>query len=504
MCNFAATMKRLYIILLAILGLTTASAQRTLTLEECRQMAVDGNKKLAIAKVKGDVTENVRKSVNTLSLPRVNAVLGYQHFGREVSLLNSSQKSALSNLGTNVGAGITSEFTDIVKQMALGGIITPEQAQAIGEQFGGNIQGVTDGLNSVGEHVKDALRTDTRNIFAGTIMVTQPIYMGGAITTAKEMATISNQINETAYEQKRQDALYEVDNTYWLIVQLAHKKKLADKFAALVGKLNSDVQKCIQEGVATRADGLKVSVALNEAEMTQMKVEDGIRLAKMLLCQKCGLPLDTEITLADENTTDISAKVSADIVATTGNTNDFYNRPELQMLSHATELSRQSQNLIKATNRPQVLATGGVLVSNPSAFNGFEKKFGVDWSVGIMARIPIWNWKDTEYKLNAAKAATNIAEMELQEATELIELQVSQNKFKISEAQRKLTFAKKNIEKAEESLRCANLGFAEGVMTSTEVMAAQTAWLQAETSRIDAEIELVLAQLSLKKNLGRM
>lgn len=497
-------MKRLYIILLAILGITNAFSQRTLTLEECRQMAVEGNKKLSIAKVKGDVTENIRKSTNTLSLPRVNAILGYQHFGREMSLLNSSQKSALSNIGTNVGAGLSSEFTDVLTQMALGGIITPEQAKGIGEQFGGSLQGVTEGLNSVGSEIKNALRTDARNIYAGTVMVTQPIYMGGAITTAKEMATISGQINETTYEKTRQDALYEVDNTYWLVVQLAHKKKLADKYAELVGKLNSDVQKCIQEGVATRADGLKVNVALNEAEMTQMKVEDGIRLAKMLLCQKCGLPIDTEITLADENTDNISAKVSADIVASTSNTNDFYNRPELQLLNHTVELTRTSQNLIKATNRPQILATGGVLVSNPTLFNGFEKKFGVDWTVGIMARIPIWNWKDTEYKLNAAKAATNIAELELEEATELIELQVAQNKFKITEAQRKLNFAKKNIEKAEESLRCANLGFSEGVMTSTEVMAAQTAWLQAETARIDAEIELVLAQLSLKKNLGKM
>jgi len=497
-------MKRLYIILLAILGITNASAQRSLTLEECRQMAVEGNKKLAIAKVKGDVTSNIRKSANTLSLPRVNAVLGYQHFGREVSLLNSSQKSALSNIGTNAGAGISSEFSNILTEMALGGIITPEQAQGIGSQLGENMQGITEGLNSVGNEIKNGLRTDTRNIFAGAVMVTQPVYMGGAITTAKEMATITEQINETTYEKTRQDALYEVDNTYWLVVQLAHKKKLADKYVALVSKLNNDVQLCIKEGVATRADGLKVNVALNEAEMTQMKVEDGIRLAKMLLCQKCGLSLDTEITLADENSDNISDKVLAEMVASTSNTTDFYNRPELQLLGHTADLARKSQDLIKAADRPQILATGGVLVSNPSAFDGFQKKFGVDWTIGIMARIPIWNWKDTQYKLNAAKAATTIAEMEVEEATELIELQVAQNKFKISDAQRKLSVAKKNIEKAEESLRCANLGFSEGVMTSTEVMAAQTAWLQAETQRIDAEIELVLAQLSLKKNLGKM
>lgn len=498
-------MKRIYnIILLAILGFTPTYAQRTLTLEECRQLVIEGNKKLSIAKVKGDISANLHESAKTLALPRVNAVLGYEHFGREMSLLNNSQKSTLSNLGTNAGTGISTQFSDLLTKMALGGIISPEQAQSIGKEMGQTMQGVTDGLNAVGKEIKNGFRTDTRNIFAGAVMVTQPVYMGGAINTAKEMSAISERISETTLEQTRQNALYEVDNTYWLIVQLAHKKKLADKYTELVSKLNSDVQKCIDEGVATRADGLKVNVALNEAEMTQLKVDDGIKLAKMLLCQQCGLPIETDITLADENTEDISAKASADLVAKIGNTEDFYNRPELQLLHHATELAKKSQDLIKAGNRPQILATGGVLVSNPTVFNGFEKKFGVDWTVGIMARIPIWDWKDNEYKIKAAKAATNIAEMELQDATELIELQVSQNKFKIAEAQRKLNVSKKNIEKAEENLRCANLGFSEGVMTSTEVMAAQTAWMQAETQRIDAEIELVLAQLSLKKNLGRM
>ena len=55
----------------------------------------------------------------------------------------------------------------------------------------------------------------------------------------------------------------------------------------------------------------------------------------------------------------------------------------------------------------------------------------------------------------------------------------------------------KNFETAEENLRCANLGFAEGVMTTTDVMMAQTAWLQAKTQKIEAEIEVVTAQLAL-------
>ena len=73
---------------------------------------------------------------------------------------------------------------------------------------------------------------------------------------------------------------------------------------------------------------------------------------------------------------------------------------------------------------------------------------------------------------------------------------------KMREANKKYSMSLKNVEKAEENLRCANLGVAEGVMTATEVMEAQTAWLQAQTQKIDAEIDLRLSQIGMKKALG--
>ena len=53
-------------------------------------------------------------------------------------------------------------------------------------------------------------------------------------------------------------------------------------------------------------------------------------------------------------------------------------------------------------------------------------------------------------------------------------------------------------------LRCANLGFREGVMLSTDVMEAQTAWLQAQSQKIDAEIDVKLSQVNLQKALGTL
>ena len=160
--------------------------------------------------------------------------------------------------------------------------------------------------------------------------------------------------------------------------------------------------------------------------------------------------------------------------------------------------------MLKAGNLPQVMLTGGYLITNPSLYNGFEKKFRGLWNVGVMVRVPIWNWGDVAYKVRAAKGATSIASLELEEAREMIELQVNQNTFRVAEANKKLTMANANIARADENLRTATLGFKEGVITPTTVMEAQTAWLQAQSQKIDAEIDVKLSQVDLQKSLGTL
>ena len=165
-------------------------------------------------------------------------------------------------------------------------------------------------------------------------------------------------------------------------------------------------------------------------------------------------------------------------------------------------MSRQSTKIVRAAYLPQVALTGGYLLTNPSLYQGFERKFSGVWNVGVMVRVPVWNWFESTYKIRASKTATTIAELELDEAREKVELQVSQSEFKVKEAEKKLAMAKKNTELADENLRCANLGFKEGVMEVTDVMAAQTAWLQARSQKIDADIDVKLTQTNLKKVLG--
>lgn len=488
--NFTMTVR---VVMLGIFVLLPEmmSAQRILTLDSCRAMALRNNKQMGVSKTKQDVAANLRKSARTMYLPNVSALGGYMWTSKEISILTDAQKAALGGLGTNAVTGLQGALGTIVGSL-------PAAAQA---KIGTDMATMAGTLNQTGQGVVDALRTDTRNMFAGAVMVTQPVFMGGAIVAMNKMADISEQMAANSLEAKRQNTLFNIDQAYWQVVSLRHKERLAESFLELVKKLDSDVQKMVEEGVATKSDRLNVSVKVNEAEMALTKVTDGLVLSKMLLCQLCGLPVNEQVKLADEESNNLPI---ADVKAVPNMEIANMYRPELKLLQNTVDLSKQATNVLKAGNLPKVLLMGGYAVSNPNTFNGFEKKFAGFWNVGVMVHVPIWNWGDVKYKVRAAKGATTIANLELDEAREMIELQVNQKAFLVNEANKKLAMAQSNIVHAEENLRTANLGFKEGVIASSVVIEAQTAWLQAQSQKIDAEIDVKLSQVELQKALGTL
>ena len=137
-------------------------------------------------------------------------------------------------------------------------------------------------------------------------------------------------------------------------------------------------------------------------------------------------------------------------------------------------------------------------------FNGFQQKFSDVWNIGIVVHVPIWSWGESKYRVRASQAATTIAQMELSDVRNKIQLEVEQYRFRLKTANERLATAHKNRVAAEENLRTADIGFKEGVMTVTDVMIAQTAWMTAKTAIVDAEIAVRTAQVGLKKATGTL
>ncbi len=164
----------------------------------------------------------------------------------------------------------------------------------------------------------------------------------------------------------------------------------------------------------------------------------------------------------------------------------------------------EKANVAKASMMPNLALVGSYSFSNPNMFDGFSKRFSGMFSVGAMLTVPIWHWGGNYNKYRAAKSQAVVAELELENARELVDLQVNQASFKAQEAMKTFNMTESNLEKADENLRCADLGFRDGVMTIDNVMEAQTAWLKAHSENIDARIDIYLCDVYLAKVLGRL
>lgn len=484
-------MKKIFCIIGLACTLLPLSAQEVLSLDSCRTLALANNKELLISSEKIKAAHYQQKAAFTNFLPKISAAGGYIRTSRELSLLSNTQKNTLSNLGSSLGTPLQ-EAAQMISQLypELSGSLS-----ALGQSLTGT-------LNQAGSAVVDAFRTDTRNMYAGTLTLTQPLYMGGKIRAYNKITKYAEELARQQHHNGMQEVILSTDQAYWQVVSLANKKKLAESYLKLLQKLESDVDKMIAEGVATKADGLSVKVKVNEAEMTLTKVDDGLTLSRMLLCQLCGLDLSTSFTLADETEEDLAPTAvptqAIDINAV------YNNRPEIRSLELATHIYKQKINLTRADYLPSIALIGGYMATNPSVFNSFEKKFKGMWNVGVMVSLPIWHWGEGIYKVKAAQSEARMAQYQLQEAKEKIELQVNQSAFQVNEATKKLTMAEKNLEKANENLRYATLGFEEGVIPASNVLEAHTAWLSAQSEKIDAQIDVKLTEIYLKKAMGQL
>ena len=435
-------MKRTILLLTFVVTVSCMHAQRMLTLEECRNLAIQNNKELQISGEKIKMADNEKKAAFTKYFPQLSANGAYMWNQKDINLLDMGALS--SSLSSSLGG---------LAQLPM-------------------IQHLMSGVN-------DMQHLDVQNIWVGNVSLVQPVFMGGKIVNYNQITKFAKQLAESMNNLQLQDLIYKTDETYWQVISLVNKKKLADAYVDLLRKMDSDVTAMIYEGVATEADGLSVKVKLNEAEMAQTKVENGLALTRMLLAQICGLSLEEDLSLADEKLDNFpveTTQASADL------NEAFMNRNELRSLDLATKIYKRKERIALAEMLPNVALAANYFVTNPNVFNGFKNDFAGMFNVGVMVKVPLSGWWEGTYRRNSAKAETRIKTLEWQDAREKIELQVNQSVYKVNEAGKKLIASSRNMENAEENLRCANFGFEEGVIPALNLMEAQTAWVSARSS----------------------
>ena len=532
-------MKKSILVILLGLAAAAASAQGTapaayngqaLTLTDCQQMAVQQSKDLEQARTQIRMAGYDRKIALANYFPNISATGTYLYNSRDIALIGDAQSGMLQNAGTliqgqldaamagasqQMSAAMTQKMTQLMTAIKTNPALAAEymgspmwqtilnMLQGVDpSSLAGLVPNIAEPVNAIGSDIDKALHPDLHNIWVGAVTVQQPVFVGGKIIYSNQMAALAEDLAQSKYDMKYADVVLDVDQAYWQIISIANKKKLARSYLDLLEQMQDDVNKAIAAGVATESDALQVKVKVNEAQMLLTKAENGLSLSKMLLCKRIGLPLDTEIVLADE-TVDVIPEPQAPAMKSL---EDIYaDRPETRSLQLAWKIYDKKAKVVRADMMPKVALTANYLISNPNAFNGIQNTWnGGTFVAGVMVNVPIFHGLENVNRYKKAKAEATLYQTQYEDARELIGLQVAQQRKLLGESREKVEMTLSNLENAEENLRKATIGFEAGVLPTNTVLGAQTAWLSAHSEYIDAGIELQMAAAQLLKAEGEL
>ena len=479
---------------------TYAGAQQVLTLDECRQMAVENNNSLKTAQQKIKVAGYDRNIALANYFPKITATGTYMYTSRDWKLIDDDKAAAIQNAGTTLQNDVTNKMMQIMSDKD---VMTKYMTDAAFKKLIDGLQttDIATPINAIGQHITDALTLDMHNLCGAVVSVQQPVFMGGKIVASNQMAKYAEELAQSQYDAEHAQVLADIEQAYWQIVSIAAKKNLAENYADLLRQMGKDVDALVAEGFATPSDALTIKVKMNEAEMLYTKATNGLALAKMLLCKECGLPLDSEITLADETLDAIPVPQMSPVIS---DEEVYAARPEIRSLDLAKKIYDKKVAVVRADGLPTVAVMVNYAVTNPNVYNGFQNKFGGFFSAGVLVNVPIFHGTEAIQKTKKAKAEAALTQYRLDDAKEMISLQVAQLRQQEGEALEKLTMAESNLENAEENLRVATAGWNEGMIASNVVLQAQTAWLQAHSEYIETGVELQMCSVNLAKAEGRL
>ena len=360
-----------------------------------------------------------------------------------------------------------------------------------------------------------------------TATAVQPLYMGGKIVAGNRLAELGVQAARYQADIVERDLMQQTEEMYWLVVNLEEKQQTIASVAALLDTIHYQVETAIQAGAAMRSDLLAVELQQNEIALQQLRLTNGIALARQALAQAIGVSEEELRTLSDEGLRIKDERVdSSDNElprpacgegAGGGATSETkvispsscvlhpssINRPESSLLALQVQAATLEKRMTLAEALPQVALGAGVsylgYTTTPYKSGVHSLPNGTDWNdkanggVFLMVKVPLTDWWKTTHKLQQHDAAIQRAQLEETELNEQMALQEQQAYNSMQEAGMEVARYETAVQSAEENLRLTRLNYEAGLVSIADLLQNQSLLLQARNNLTDARIQLITA-----------
>lgn len=462
-------MKKIITTISACIAVLSVSAQ-TLTIDKCREMALQNNKDKQSAQLTTLQAEYTMQSTKALFLPDFS----FAGFG-----LYDTGKGTMGYGLT----GLKEKLTSAVTSGVTAGVIPQQMGMWMG-QLGGQLP--------------DQLGLDYKIgfVYGASLVVKQPLYMGGKIRAGYEMSKMGVQMARQNERKTEAEVIQSVNEAYANCVKAKELKTVAESYKALLQELEKNVQSAIKHGLKLKNDEAKVQVKLNEVELQIRRAENGQRLAMMNLCHIIGQPLTSTLT--------VSSEYPAVDDAQTLLKGDVTQRPEYALLDYQAKMAEQKVKMTKAEMLPQValLAKYGYAHGVEIADNMLLD--GLNFAAGVTVSVPIYHFGERSNKVKAAKVKQQQAELERDNKAELMQLEMARAANNLDEARLEVQLSERSLDQAEQSMKLSKQQYDAGVETLSDYLESQALWQQAYQTKVDAHFQLYLSSVAYLKACGRL
>lgn len=464
------------LILLCLASGYTARAQVKLDLNQCREMALERSEQLAIAMKQREQAGWTSKEYRANYFPKLSASGMYlyhrkrQEYQLDGGYLPTYVPSADGALQPNV-------------------VIGPEGKPVTGP----------DGSPVFHEYAflpDIPITLSLRGVYLASVQLQQPLFMGGKIRAAHHAAKFGEQLAEENVRRNRSEVLLEVEQAYWQYVRVQELVLVADKYKEVTNDLVANLQDARDAGMAPLNDVLKARVKYNEALLQLQQARHGQVLAGMNLCRLVGLELTTALQLTDTLTGTVKPGILSE-------PEDLQQRPDYNMLEKQIEIRRREVDVARADFLPQVGVTAGYGYGGGLKLNGDDSR-SASFSAMASVEIPIFHWGEGRNKVRVAKAEEEISRMSKQKMSEMMLLEITGNRFKVTDAQTRVSLSRSALKQADENLKVTRDQYDVGMESLTHLLEAQAQWQQAWSEWVDAKADLKLSEARYLKSIGKL
>jgi len=288
-----------------------------------------------------------------------------------------------------------------------------------------------------------------------------------------------------------------------ILIAEENKKTLSDNIITIEKSL-AEVSAMYEAGFMESLDVDRLQLSYDNLTTQLENVNGLINLSKNLLKFQMGYPIDDEIGLSE----DINALiVKFDAENLDPNVDvDPEQRAEFQVMNTTQELNQIDLKRNKAGYLPNLAAFASFqeTLQRSNLFDNDQTGWLPTGVVGFKVNVPIYDGGEKSAKIQKVKLNIEKVDLQKEEFTRGMMLQVRNAQVAMSIAKRNLENRQKALDMTQSIYDRTQIKFKEGVGSSVEVTQAENSLYQAQAQIISAMYDLLTAKVDLDIALGKL